>query len=186
MAKADSGGLRNWLNQNPLVAIGAIVVLVGGALYLAFLRPAEGPPPQGDTYFTTDLGATSFTASKDNLPPFQRGGEEAVQLVMFSCDGGLTQIKGYLFKYTDAGKADYLARQEAAKIPGGRSNPNPPEALVRKIGPDGGEWVKQSNVVSVMSAMAQGGGTDTSAEITTPPTCPDGTPAKMMHTAAKG
>jgi len=103
-------GIREWLNRNQGLAAGAVLLLVVIALgvsvyhYLANRRAISTKVP--DAYFTIDDGKTYFTASTENVPPFDYQGKQAVRAYVFECSG--TRFVGYLERY----KAD--ARQ--AKI----------------------------------------------------------------------
>lgn len=186
MARNEStGGVRGWLNNNPAIAIGLLVLVVGGVAYFMFGSggsPLEDPNAQ-PAYYTIDLGATHFTA-KGMMPPFDREGKEAVGVAMFTCDGGATRFPGYLYRLTEQGKSQMkqiIADANKAGLSAGP--PVNPETEVRKIGADGGDWVQKAGGFDVanIAARAQGGAASQSDEITEVK-CPDGTtPASQVY-----
>jgi hypothetical protein len=82
-------GLRETINKKPGagLAIGAALLVVGVLVVVLQLRAGGPPALPTQAFFTTDDGATYFTAGLENLPPFQRDGKEAVRAYVFECNG---------------------------------------------------------------------------------------------------
>jgi len=97
-----SGGLREMMNQNPLVVIGiaaAIVLLAVVWSAMALFGGGGGSSGGGDfsrAYFTTDDGATYFEDDVNKLPPFDKDGKPAVRAHVFTCNGGRDKFIGYI------------------------------------------------------------------------------------------
>jgi len=144
---SDAGGVRGWLNKHPGVAIGAVAALL--VIILAFWL---WPEPKPQSYYTTDDGKTWFTADRV-VPPFDKGGQEAVQAVMFSCDGGAPFV-GYLRRYPPDAKARLEAhmsdpKNQFAMPPGGEEVKRPGDK----------EWVSSNSTdpgIAIREAMAKG------------------------------
>ena len=174
MATANMG-LRESINNHKGATAGAvtvialIVVAVMAWQFTAGSSGASGTP--GQLYYTTDDGATTFTAPANLVPPFDHNGKQAVRAVMFSHDGGKTKFIGYLERYSATAKQQMEAAKEAAK-PGGKmvmSAPNRNVAMIEVKKPGDKTWVDQSSAAgaTVMRVTAPGGGAGV-PEIVTP------------------
>jgi len=97
-------GVRQKLNQYPLVCSTGMVAVVLFAVYFAYaqLRGAKSTVPTLD-YYTTDDGKTLFTDKIDRLVPFRHGGKEAVRAHVFECNG--KRFVGYLSKMGEQARA---------------------------------------------------------------------------------
>ena len=93
-------GIRDTLNEKPAIATGATIAVVLIALIIIFWqsRPKATAPAASKAYFTVDDGDNVFEDDLSKAPSFNRGGTEAVQAHMFSCDNGRTKFVGYLEK----------------------------------------------------------------------------------------
>jgi hypothetical protein len=175
MATANMG-LRESMNNHKGATAGAITVLVlivaaVAAWQLTGSSSSGASGTAGKLYFTTDDGATTFTAPANRLPPFDHNGKPAVRAVMYSSDGGKTKFIGYLERYSEAALQQIEAAKQAAK-PGGKmvmSAPRMNAAVIEVKKPGDKDWVDKSSAagVAVMKVAAPGGGTGT-PEIVTP------------------
>jgi hypothetical protein len=155
--------IRQFLNANPLVVLGLLVLGVGLAVWYAV--DAMSWPPLNPSFFTTDGGKTYYR--KSGLPPLSNG---AVVAKVFSCDGGKTQFVGYLMKYTEEGKksAEEMVRRHMVWPNNGY--------LVRKPGDT--EWVPASGGMGPPEG-GNGGEGSTFRQIVQVK-CADGSPAMMI------
>jgi hypothetical protein len=168
--QADNGpgGARQWVNKHPIPVIVAIAALIG--LIVLFMRSGGQPEPR--LYFTTDDGQTHFEA-KRQAAPFMKDGKEAVEVAMFTCNGG-TPFVGYLRRYPPDAKAKVQAAMDNPK-----GTPLPGGAEVKRPGDK--EWVKEFDIRTMASEVSQKGidprkamaGAGRYNEITTVK-CPDG------------
>jgi len=165
MATANMG-LRESINNHKRTTAGVISVIVLGVVaLLAWQLTASSSGASGERgqlYFTTDDGATTFTAPANRLPPFDYNGKQAVQAVMFSSDGGKTKFVGYLERYSAGAKQQMEAAKEASK-PGGKmvmSAPNRNATTIEVKKPGDKTWVDKSSAagVAVMRVTPPGGG----------------------------
>ena len=116
-------GLRERIGSDKRVAFGLIAVVAVVVLAVAWQvlggAPSSGAGgAPGGLYFTTDDGATTFTAPANHLAPFDHNGKQAVRAVMYSCDGGKTKFVGYLERYTPSAKQQMEAGKQAAQTGG--------------------------------------------------------------------
>jgi hypothetical protein len=133
-------GIRERMNQSKNIGIGVAVVLVVGAIGLAFWTSGESRPSGFRVgYYSLDEGKTYFEDKAGQLVPFTKDGKEAVRAYVFSCDNGKTKFVGYLEKLSAN------ARAEAEKYKSAGSMPDTPTAqrifeggaMIKK---PGGEW----------------------------------------------
>jgi hypothetical protein len=106
-----------------VVAVLAVAVVVV-AVWFGTRRSGSGlsvRPGQTQAFFTSDDGVTHYLDNADIVPPYQKGGKEAVRAYLFKC--GDKEFVGYLERYTK--EAQDLLTQ--ARKPGGVM-PNTPEA----------------------------------------------------------
>src|SRR5579863_54192 len=104
-------GLRQWMNENQLMAGGIAAVLVVLAIIVVVWQMTRTtgnapPPPLGTpdltkAYYSDDDGKTYFADSVRKVTPFTHGGKNAVRAFVFKC--GSTPVVGYLGRDTDAG-----------------------------------------------------------------------------------
>ncbi len=133
--------VRELLARKPWIggAAAGSVMLLALALVIPTLVPScdSVPVPGTRPYFTTDDGATRFTADATVIPPFTVDGKEAVQAVVYTCDEGKTQFIAYLVKYDvlaranidkGASKGVLSGSQLAARLPTGRLIKKPGDA----------------------------------------------------------
>jgi hypothetical protein len=110
----EDGGLRRILNRNPVITAAIGIIAIGAALGMAFWP--GGNNGDGAGFYTTDDGATYFQTTP-RLPPFDHGGAEAVQAVLFRTDGGKPFV-GYLQKFTPEGKKAIDELNKKGRKPG--------------------------------------------------------------------
>jgi hypothetical protein len=95
-------GIRQRMNENPRATagvIGAIVVFAIGVVVMQVRASRHMIATQlPDSYFSADDGQTFFTASGDNVPPFDYKGQQAMHAAVFKCNGKL--FVGYLERFT--------------------------------------------------------------------------------------
>ena len=101
-------GLREKVNQNPGIAIGAAsaVIVLAGIILLLQTRggAASGSASgSGQLFFTTDDGKTWFTDDSTHVPPFMKNGKEAVRAYVYRTRDG-TKFVGFMERYTPEGK----------------------------------------------------------------------------------
>jgi hypothetical protein len=162
-------GLRQTLNEKPLIAGSAAAVLLVGSLVYLFKDGCSGPREirvagTPKMYFTVDDGQHWFADEATKIPPFDHDGKPAVRARIFECPDG-KQFCAYLERYGDATKKklEQAVQDTNAK---GRAGPMAVSPLfidteVKRPGDK--EWVKQG-VQNIQKAT----------EIRTPK-CPDGT-----------
>src|SRR4051812_28709047 len=101
-------GIRETLNQNPRIAlgvmIGVVAIAVGYVVMQVLASRKTFPSKSPEDYFTTDDGKTFFAASRDNLPPFDYQGKQAVHACVFECPGTGKRFVGFLERYTVEGR----------------------------------------------------------------------------------
>ena len=81
-----------------VAAVGLIVI--GLAFIISQLLQRQSGVRRMQAFYSTDDGATIF-ADDAKMPPFDRGGAQAVQAFVFSCDGGKHRWVQYLMKFSD-------------------------------------------------------------------------------------
>src|SRR6187549_127395 len=101
-------GLRESMNNHKRATAGVIAVIVllavAGLAWQLTASSSGASGMAGQLYYTTDDGATTFTAPANLTPPFDHDGKQAVRAIMFSSDGGKTRFVGYLERYSAAAK----------------------------------------------------------------------------------
>jgi len=156
-------GIRETMNRNPRITLGAITALVVVAVGFVVVQVMGSrrafPTASPDDYFTTDDGKTFFAASRDNLPPFDYQGKEAVHAYVFECPGSGKRFVGYLERYSAEAHKKLLATKAAD--PGIQMNGRE----LKK--PGDSTWVKSSDLKAV--------------DKVTDVRCPDGKPAEPVE-----
>ena len=169
-------GIRESLNQqNPKVVLGvtAGVVLVIVVFLVWYERGSGGGgagigPGGAQAYFSVDDGKSWFLDDASKLPPFDRGGKEAVRAYLYRCGDNGTPFIAFLERYTPEEKK---RRQAAAQQEQSGSKHMPAPLLDTAAGteikvPGGqGSWIKQS---------------DPRARAIMMPKCPDGGNAQIV------
>ena len=173
MTATANMGLRESMNKHKGATAGVIAAIVVGVIALAAWQvrgtsSSGASGAAGQLYYTTDDGATTFTAPANRIPPFDHQGKPAVRAVMFSTDGGKTKFVGYLERYSAAAKREMEASKQAASS--GKmvmSAPKMNVAIVEVKRPGDKAWVDKASTagVNVTRVTAPGGG---AAEIITP------------------
>lgn len=156
-------GIRETVNQNPRVALGVmtgvVAIAVGYVVMQVLASRKNFPSKSPDDYFTTDDGKTFFTASRDNLPPFDYQGKQAVHAYVFECPGTGKRFVGYLERYTTEARKKLV--ETKAADPGIQMNGRE----LKKPGDT--TWVKSSDIKAVDKIMDV--------------RCPDGKPAEQVE-----
>jgi len=157
-------GIREAIKRHSTVTIAVVVVIVLGALALAFSNNPLGPQTSSTkAYFTSDDGQSIFVADMSQMPPFEHKGKTAYRVWMFTCDGGKTKFPGYLERLTPAAKQRVEAALAANKK-GAAGAPSlaPGDVEVKKPGADN-PWVSCSNAAQaakVKNVTCPGGSGD--------------------------
>jgi hypothetical protein len=105
--------VRAFLNRHPAATAAVVLVLTGVAVASVVyqLRPqSETPALPPKDFYTADDGESWFTDEMDKITPFDHGGKPAVQVHLFTCDGGKTQFVGYLEKLPDGALDTFRTR----------------------------------------------------------------------------
>jgi len=156
-------GIRETINRNPRIALSvitAIVVVAVGYVVMQVLASRRAFPSKSpEDYFTTDDGKTFFAASRDNLPPFDFEGKQAVHAYVFECPGTGKRFVGYLERYSAEARKKWIETKLAD--PGIQMNGR---ELKR---PGDTTWVKSSDSKAVEKVMDV--------------RCPDGKPAELVE-----
>src|SRR5262245_16299218 len=99
-------GVREKINQAPLLAASVVVVALAGAVGFYFFRSAgqSGSGGKQTDYFTIDDGKTWFPDDGNKLSPFMKDGKPAYRVYVWTCDGGKTKFVSNLERYTDEAK----------------------------------------------------------------------------------
>ena len=112
-------GLRETLNQNPVVTSAVVGVLTLVALYMVGRNAcssgpgaAEGGPNKA--FYTVDEGKNKFVDDANKVPPFDYNGKQAYRLVIYKCADG-KEIVSHLERYPE----DQRAAIEKAGGPSG-------------------------------------------------------------------
>jgi hypothetical protein len=147
--------LRDVMNKNPIVAIGATAAVVVLALVFIVMqmKSPEVAKPASGLYFSVDDGKTFFTGETGKIAPFDYNGQPAVRAHVFEINGA--KKVGYLEKFSDAGKAraekaiarkrfmvddfenDILIKKPGDKKWTARNDPDRAGAIMSVTGPDG-------------------------------------------------
>lgn len=132
-------GIREWMNQHRGVATGlvsAVVLLAVGLIVVQVMASRKKYPSESpDSFFTVDDGKTYFTASSDNIPPFDYKGQQAVHAYVFESNG--KRFVGYLERYTPEARSAILAGKRTPQV----------ERFGRQLKkPGAGEWVKSGDL----------------------------------------
>lgn len=90
-----------------MIAATGLVLAAGVLFAVDRLRASRGTTPRLSTmsFYTIDDGATLFVDDKNNLPPFDHNGHQAVMAFVFTADQGEHQWVQYLQKYSPQAKA---------------------------------------------------------------------------------
>lgn len=134
-------GLRETLNRNPAITTGATIAVIVIALIAIFWQTFGGKGHSGPvtaSFFTTDDGATWFSDSVDQIPPFMKDGKEAVRAYVFKCSDGKPFV-AYLERYTPQAKKVV----EQARIKAKENPKAPPDPALFAMTMQGGTEVKK-------------------------------------------
>lgn len=94
-------GIRETVNKNPGLAIGATIALivVAVAVIVMQLRGRKVEAITDKCWFSSDDGKTWFKDSVANDSPFTKDGKEAVRAYVYKCPGGEPFV-GYLERFS--------------------------------------------------------------------------------------
>lgn len=146
-------GIRETLNQNPRLTTGltiGIIVIVLGLLawqiWGGSVTPGGSDGPTNKRWFSDDDGKTWFADDFKKVGPIQHNGKEAVEAVVYKCDG--KTFCNHLIRYTPEGKK----KMEATLNGKGPADPSVVGAIDTDIevkSPGDKEWVKSTNPKAV-------------------------------------
>ena len=112
-------GVREAIDRHKGWAVGIAAVGVLTVAVFAWRQVGSssgvGAVESAQAFYSTDDGATYFSAPADLIPPFDHEGKTACRAAVFTCDGGKTKFVGYLEKYPAAAKARLDAARDAGK-----------------------------------------------------------------------
>ena len=100
-------GVREKLNQRPLLVAGAVGVALAASLGF-YLMNSSGESANGGkqtAFFSIDDGKTWFAGDGDKLSPIMKDGKPAYRVSVWTCDGGKTKFVSHLERYTDEAKS---------------------------------------------------------------------------------
>jgi hypothetical protein len=111
-------GIREFINRNPMLATGAVGLIValaiGAIVYQVMASRHHFPEKSPDTFFSTDDGKSFFTASSDNVAPFEYKGKTAVHAYAFQKNG--IKFVGMLERYMPDARSAILAGKRTPEI----------------------------------------------------------------------
>jgi hypothetical protein len=140
--------VRAILNRHPVLTVGVVLLLTALAVasIVYQLRPTSEVSliPLKD-FYSVDDGETWFADDVNKITPFDHGGKPAVQVHLFTCDGGKTRFVGYLEKLPDGALEAYRSRMHvsAADVPESDEVAEVVGSLVKRKGE--AEWVPSSD-----------------------------------------
>ena len=160
-------GVREQLDKHKNVAIAIVLIVV---LVVAFTAWRGSAAPAGasgvaaaQAFYSSDDGATFFTAPADLIPPVEWEGKTAVRAQVFTSDGGKTKFVGYLERYSPAAKAQLEKSRDALKRGDKNAGPAGPAAGDVEIKKPGAanKWVTRRGpaAADVLNVKGPGGGT---------------------------
>lgn len=102
-------GIRQTLNENPVITAGATgAIIVIALIFILFQlfghRHSPGSHISGKSFFSDDDGKTWFLDDASKLPPIDHEGKVAYRAAVFKCADG-TEFVGRLEKFSDEAKA---------------------------------------------------------------------------------
>lgn len=138
-------GIREKVNNNPLIVTGLVVVAVIVVVLVIALQLRQlSPAVEDQAFYSDDDGKTWFTDSTSRIPPYEKDGKVAVRAYVYKCKGVAEPFVGYLARYTDTARKQLLDAQ-AKGLAG--NIPVPPNALEFK---KPGETVWTQQAIGVM------------------------------------
>lgn len=150
-------GIRESLNENPKIVTGVTIALV--VIILAWLLwpggdGGSGPGSSGTSqvFYSDDDGKTWFPDDLTKVPPFDRGGKQAVRARVYRAGG--KEFVSHLERYTPAGQ-----KKMAELMTKGRGMRDP--TLFEQVQHDGmeikapgdKEWTKMSNMAAAQKII---------------------------------
>ena len=164
-------GIRQTLNDNPVVTTSVTGVIILAAIFFLFRSACSGPGGGGSgtvptkEYFTVDDGANYFPEDAKKVPPFQHQGKTAYRVKVYKCPDGTTFVS-HLERFSEADKKRMEAALAARPAGGDPNGSLPPDTFVLAGNmeikkPGDKEWVKMSDGVEKYLSVLR-------------PKCPDG------------
>lgn len=102
-------GIRQTLNENPVITAGATGAIIVIALIFILFQlfghsHSGGARISGKSFYSDDDGKTWFIDDASKLPPIDHDGKVAYRAAVFKCADG-TEFVGRLEKFSDEAKA---------------------------------------------------------------------------------
>jgi hypothetical protein len=143
-------GIRQKLNDNPAMTVGVAVIVIVGAMIVAFRsgcsddRGKGTSPGAAKQFFTTDDGPNPelFTDDATKIPPFDHDGKPAFRARVYRCAHG-KQFVGNLERYGDADRKRLQEAVDRSKAGTGHAPPVEGFFNVMEVKKPGDkEWVR--------------------------------------------
>ena len=108
-------GIREKINQHRRATAGiviGVVALLSSVIVMQVLAGRRAFPTSApEAFFTVDDGQTFFTASSENVAPFDFKGKQAVRAYVFECAG--KRFVGYVERYTTQARATLINEKKS-------------------------------------------------------------------------
>lgn len=123
-------GIREKLNENPAIAMGATIAIIVIALIFIIYSalPSGEAKPLTQSYFTVDDGENWFADDIKKRPPFEVNGKTAVRALVYRC--GSKEFVGYMERYRPDAKKRIEA-MDAIMAKGPNATPQEMDELSR-------------------------------------------------------
>ena len=134
--------IREKLNQNSRLttAVTAAIVILAVIIVIWQLMPQKKVKDKyTEMFFTTDDGKSYFVDDVRNVPPYTKGGKEAVQAQVVRCGSGKPFV-GFLIRYDAEAKAKLEEAKAKGEVPADLARSMDSHIEYRK--PGGEEWYK--------------------------------------------
>ena len=104
--------VRRVLNENPVIAVAAIVVIAALAVWMS-IRTISPAGPGTKAFYTDDDGKTWFADEANKVTPYTRDGKEVVSAVVYESQGK----QSVLFMVRLDAASLKLVQQNGGKLP---------------------------------------------------------------------
>ena len=138
-------GIRETLNQNQNLTIGAVAAIIILILALTFW-PSRNTPGGSNAvtknFYSIDDGKSWFPDDAKKIPPFDHNGKQAVSANVYKCDG--KTFVNHLTRYTP----DAKKKMEALAVKAVANDPTATESIqltgLEVKRPGDADWVRSS------------------------------------------
>jgi hypothetical protein len=184
-------GLRDQLNERPVISTVVALALVGLALWLV-MRYRWGEQAErdalaaaiasgaGTSYFTIDDGASYFEDLGTNLPPYEKNGETAYGAAVYRCGDGEPFV-AYMTRYSPEYREMLLLAHSGRAMNGGQATMmmRLESTGIEVKRPGQAEWVIKPP--AFLGPRSGPGARPADPSLPTVVTCPDGqTPVEVL------